>query len=192
MKANGAAILSVKLLGIEYCCFCRQIKVAKTNLKYRMQEDVLIFKPDDDKEFKLSIIGSKRHLTEGLWFPIQNPASTMFSDIIRTCGGKLRIMKLTGQRLTVEDLKSGTPSVELWCNSRLLMHWVHAITAHPDCRLIGHSFSNYRPEHNGTVGISIDVCSHHWTILHLYRHSSIIAHAAMIKTDKSAELPAQY
>jgi len=41
--------------------------------KNTMQEDVvdiLIFKPDYDKEFRLSIIGSKRHFIGGL-DPIQ-------------------------------------------------------------------------------------------------------------------------
>jgi len=101
-------------LALSTAAFAGKSNVANTNLKNTMQEDfvgVLIFKPDDDKEFRLSIIGSIRHFIGGL-DPMQNPASTMFSEIIRTAGDKFRITKRTGQRLTEVDLNKGISSVE--------------------------------------------------------------------------------
>jgi len=55
--------------------------------------DVLISKPDDDKAFRFSTIGPRRYFIGG-FDPIQNPGSTMFSEFIRTAGGKFRITKL--------------------------------------------------------------------------------------------------
>ena len=45
--------------------------------------------------------------------PTQNPASTIFSEYMQMAGGRLSMAKLTGQRLLVEDLNSGMPSVEI-------------------------------------------------------------------------------
>ena len=90
-------------------------KIPKTNLTRIVNKPlvVVIDTPTVLRVLSLFIMGSRSIFMSGFVGPTYSPQSIMFSAHTLMAGGRFKISKYTGQRDIDEDLKRGTPSVDI-------------------------------------------------------------------------------